>query len=40
MSAPKVTKADILVELEKTGVMFGAGPFFADNESDWTGQGW
>lgn len=27
------------IELEKNGVMFGAGPFFADNESDWAGEG-
>jgi uncharacterized protein YciI len=27
------------IHLEKTGVMFGAGPFFADNESDWNGEG-
>ncbi len=27
------------VELEKKGIMFGAGPFFADNEQDWNGEG-
>jgi uncharacterized protein YciI len=27
------------IELEKKGIMFGAGPFFADNESDWQGEG-
>ena len=27
------------IGLEKNGVMFGAGPFFADNESDWNGEG-
>jgi uncharacterized protein len=27
------------IELEKKGIMFGAGPFFADNESDWNGEG-
>ena len=27
------------VRIEKEGVMFGAGPFFADNESDWNGEG-
>jgi uncharacterized protein YciI len=27
------------IGLEKSGVMFGAGPFFADNESDWNGEG-
>lgn len=27
------------IGLEKKGIMFGAGPFFADNESDWNGEG-
>ena len=27
------------INLEKKGIMFGAGPFFADNESDWNGEG-
>jgi uncharacterized protein YciI len=27
------------IQLEKKGIMFGAGPFFADNESDWNGEG-
>jgi uncharacterized protein YciI len=27
------------IELEKQGILFGAGPFFADNESDWLGEG-
>ena len=27
------------VRIEQEGVMFGAGPFFADNESDWNGEG-
>ncbi len=27
------------VDLERRGVMFGAGPFFADNEEDWEGEG-
>ncbi len=27
------------VELEEKGIMFGAGPFWADNESDWHGEG-
>ena len=27
------------VDLEKRGAMFGAGPFFADNEIDWQGEG-
>jgi uncharacterized protein YciI len=27
------------IQLEKNGIMFGAGPFFADNESDWNGEG-
>lgn len=27
------------ISLEEQGVMFGAGPFFADNESDWNGEG-
>ena len=27
------------VDLEKRGIMLGAGPFFADNESDWNGEG-
>lgn len=27
------------IELEQKGIMFGAGPFFADNESDWGGEG-
>ena len=27
------------VELEKRGIMFDAGPFFADNEIDWQGEG-
>ena len=27
------------VQLEKDGIMFGAGPFWADNEVDWHGEG-
>ena len=27
------------VDLERRGIMFGAGPFFADNEEDWEGEG-
>lgn len=27
------------VELESKGIMFGAGPFWADNEKDWHGEG-
>ncbi|PON15228.1 hypothetical protein C2W62_24970 [Candidatus Entotheonella serta] len=27
------------VQLEKDGIMFGAGPFWADNETDWNGEG-
>ena len=27
------------VSLEKNGVMFGAGPFWEDNEIDWNGEG-
>ncbi len=27
------------VQLEKDGIMFGAGPFWADNEADWNGEG-
>lgn len=27
------------VELEEKGIMFGAGPFWADNEEDWLGEG-
>ncbi len=27
------------VELERKGIMFGAGPFWADNERDWEGEG-
>jgi len=27
------------IGLEKKGIMFGAGPFFADNEYDWNGEG-
>ncbi len=27
------------VELERKGIMFGAGPFWADNEEDWEGEG-
>ena len=30
---------DFQVELEEKGIMFGAGPFWADNESDWHGEG-
>ncbi len=26
-------------ELERKGIMFGAGPFWADNEEDWHGEG-
>ena len=26
-------------ELERKGIMFGAGPFWADNEVDWNGEG-
>lgn len=25
--------------LERSGIMFGAGPFWADNEEDWHGEG-
>ncbi|MFY0614168.1 MAG: hypothetical protein JXQ99_21745 [Hyphomicrobiaceae bacterium] len=27
------------VDLERKGIMFGAGPFWADNEIDWKGEG-
>ena len=27
------------VSLEKKGIMFGAGPFWEDNEIDWNGEG-
>jgi uncharacterized protein len=27
------------ISLEERGIMFGAGPFFADNEDDWEGEG-
>jgi hypothetical protein len=27
------------VDLEKRGIMFGAGPFWTDNEEDWEGEG-
>ena len=27
------------VELEQSGIMLGAGPFWADNETDWEGEG-
>ena len=27
------------VKLEQKGIMFGAGPFWADNEVDWNGEG-
>ena len=27
------------VTLEEKGIMFGAGPFWEDNESDWKGEG-
>ena len=27
------------VSLEKQGIMFGAGPFWDDNEIDWNGEG-
>ena len=27
------------VSLEKNGIMFGAGPFWEDNEIDWNGEG-
>tara|TARA_B100001939_G_scaffold288765_1_gene259707 strand:- start:100 stop:492 length:393 start_codon:yes stop_codon:yes gene_type:complete len=27
------------VSLEEKGIMFGAGPFWEDNESDWKGEG-
>ena len=27
------------VSLEKNGVMFGAGPFWEDNDIDWNGEG-
>ena len=27
------------VKLERDGIMFGAGPFWADNEVDWNGEG-
>jgi len=27
------------IGLEKKGILFGAGPFFAENESDWNGEG-
>lgn len=27
------------VELERRGIMFGAGPFWTDNEEDWLGEG-
>ena len=28
-----------IVLLEKQGIMFGAGPFWEDNEIDWNGEG-
>jgi len=30
---------DFQVELERRGVMFGAGPFWSDDEKDWLGEG-
>ncbi|MCC2097359.1 MAG: hypothetical protein KDJ29_10735 [Hyphomicrobiales bacterium] len=27
------------VELEQSGIMLGAGPFWTDNEADWEGEG-
>jgi hypothetical protein len=30
---------DFQCELERKGIMFGAGPFRADNETDWHGEG-
>jgi uncharacterized protein len=27
------------IKLEQDGIMFGAGPFWADNEEDWLGEG-
>lgn len=27
------------MKLERDGVMFGAGPFWSDNEQDWEGEG-
>ena len=30
---------DFQCELERKGIMFGAGPFWADNETDWLGEG-
>ena len=27
------------IALETSGIMFGAGPFWADNEEDWEGEG-
>jgi hypothetical protein len=30
---------DFQVDLERRGIMFGAGPFWADDESTWEGEG-
>ncbi len=30
---------DFQCSLERRGIMFGAGPFWADNEEDWHGEG-
>ena len=30
---------EFLVELEKQGILFGAGPFWADDEHTWHGEG-
>jgi hypothetical protein len=30
---------DFQCSLERRGIMFGAGPFWADNEEDWLGEG-
>lgn len=30
---------DYQIELEKRGIMFGAGPFFDDAEQEWHGEG-
>jgi len=27
------------IKLERDGIMFGAGPFWTDNEQDWEGEG-
>jgi uncharacterized protein YciI len=27
------------IQLETDGIMYGAGPFWADNEQDWNGEG-